>query len=934
MKYSLINIPFVLLSSLLFSLVKASQHAGYIVEFNSLSKVSSFIDKNVNQGMTVRYTYDSDLFMGIAVDFEDPKLAKRVIDSDSSILRSWSIHNRVNMHAPIPRRRDLKTSFIPQNKDTIRLLTEANYKFNKELESNGSGIKIGIIDTGVDYTHPALGGCFGKGCKIRYGYDLVGNDFDGSLSSIKEGDDPIDNCPINSTSATGHGTFVAGIIAAEDKEYNWTGVAPGATLGVWKVYGCNNPSSPNDVVLKAMEMAYKAGMDIINLSSGVRGAWDEEVLSVMADRLVSKGVHVVAASGNIGLNGIFLTASPASGKDVIAVGSTMNNYVPGFILKIYSKGNEIDIPYRTFVNGALSLHDKLPILATSETLNQKEDACKELHKNYNDSILLIHQGGCDSLKKIKHAKDAGAKAVVLYTNDRNVTAGFELLPTANLPVAFINNNDGELIFNVLKKLSKRHNDRKDKDKEENEDKEDGNGKDGANDEINDELSNTTMALFTNVLTALRASENDLDKMASFSSLGPTNELDLKPELVAVGANIFSTLPTYQTSYGFRSGTSFSAPYVSGSIALVLSNIKTDHSSPDLIKHMLMNFAEQVKKPISDIEYGDSPIRQGAGVVDVAQAIKGFEQFHVSPAKLNLNDSAYFKSDHELTIFNHGSNHVSIQVAHLPSLTVTGYSVSANLSQEQGYTPVEPVGLYDVNGSVANVIFRSTKNNVITIPGRQTAKVHVHFEPPNNEFSATSHVLYNGYLSFSTATTKASVPYAGMIGNMRDLPILDRSTKPSPAAPFEFPSIGLPSGNSTLDRDQIGHFHIHYDSRSHIVAGGPYVLVRLLTGTAIIQIQIVQDGQVVGDMPMTEDRRWVMRNTLQVTEYSTAYYSWYWAGDYVPKDSSLEPETTAEKKQVKSGNYQLKVRALRVFGYPEKEEDWDEWTSPRFKLDID
>lgn len=93
---------------------------------------------------------------------------------------------------------------------------------------------------GVDYTHPALGGCFGKGCKVAYGYDLVGNDFDGSLNSIKPSHDPIDNCPTNSSkmmhclfhrfffshcfpfflaSATGHGTFLAGVIAAEDKEY-------------------------------------------------------------------------------------------------------------------------------------------------------------------------------------------------------------------------------------------------------------------------------------------------------------------------------------------------------------------------------------------------------------------------------------------------------------------------------------------------------------------------------------------------------------------------------------------------------------------------------------------------------------------------------------------------------------------------------------------
>ena len=52
---------------------------------------------------------------------------------------------------------------------------------------------------GVDYTHPALGGCFGQGCKFAYGYDLVGNNFNGNTSSIEESNDPIDNCPVNSS---------------------------------------------------------------------------------------------------------------------------------------------------------------------------------------------------------------------------------------------------------------------------------------------------------------------------------------------------------------------------------------------------------------------------------------------------------------------------------------------------------------------------------------------------------------------------------------------------------------------------------------------------------------------------------------------------------------------------------------------------------------
>ncbi len=72
----------------------------------------------------------------------------------------------------------------------------------------GAGSKVGVIDSGVDYTHPALGGCFGAGCKIAGGYDYVGDNFNGSNSPMPDSD-PLDQC-------YGHGTFVAGVIGASE----------------------------------------------------------------------------------------------------------------------------------------------------------------------------------------------------------------------------------------------------------------------------------------------------------------------------------------------------------------------------------------------------------------------------------------------------------------------------------------------------------------------------------------------------------------------------------------------------------------------------------------------------------------------------------------------------------------------------------------------
>ncbi|KAI8055188.1 peptidase S8/S53 domain-containing protein, partial [Syncephalis plumigaleata] len=92
----------------------------------------------------------------------------------------------------------------------------------------GTGYKIGIIDSGVDYLHPDLGGCFGAGCKIAYGYDFVGDAYTG-MNEPRPDADPMDEC-------NGHGTHVAGIIGASSSIA--PGVAPGATLGAYRVFGC------------------------------------------------------------------------------------------------------------------------------------------------------------------------------------------------------------------------------------------------------------------------------------------------------------------------------------------------------------------------------------------------------------------------------------------------------------------------------------------------------------------------------------------------------------------------------------------------------------------------------------------------------------------------------------------------------------------------
>ncbi|RKO88397.1 peptidase S8/S53 domain-containing protein, partial [Blyttiomyces helicus] len=125
----------------------------------------------------------------------------------------------------------------------------------------GKGIKIGLIDTGVYYLHPALGGCFGtdehgRPCKISFGSDLVGDDYglNGNFTPVPDSD-PLDNC-----SSEGHGTHTTGIIAADTRQItdakfrplqDFIGVAPEATIGMYRVFGCSG-NTADDVLTKAI----------------------------------------------------------------------------------------------------------------------------------------------------------------------------------------------------------------------------------------------------------------------------------------------------------------------------------------------------------------------------------------------------------------------------------------------------------------------------------------------------------------------------------------------------------------------------------------------------------------------------------------------------------------------------------------------------------
>ncbi|HEX2834437.1 MAG TPA: S8 family serine peptidase [Thermoanaerobaculia bacterium] len=169
----------------------------------------------------------------------------------------------------------------------------------------GDGVIVAVIDSGIDYTHPALGNGFGPGKKVAGGYDFVNED-----------GDPMDDHR--------HGTHVAGIIAAQSPAL--TGIAPRVTLLAYKVLGANGKGQTSDIIA-GIERAVADGADVINLSLGGPGNPDDP-LSRAVENAIAHGVVVCVAAGN---DGVFhAIGSPAGAPSAITVGATDGDAIAEF----------------------------------------------------------------------------------------------------------------------------------------------------------------------------------------------------------------------------------------------------------------------------------------------------------------------------------------------------------------------------------------------------------------------------------------------------------------------------------------------------------------------------------------------------------------------------------------------------------------------------
>ncbi|MED4202872.1 S8 family serine peptidase [Neobacillus mesonae] len=461
------------------------------------------------------------------------------------------------------------TKYQVQTEESVKIIgvDEVRSFFDsKNKRLTGKGVTVGVIDTGVDYTHPDL--------KPNYkgGHDLVDNDTD-PMETLTPGRQTI------------HGTHVAGIIAANGKI---KGVAPEARILAYRALGPGGGGT-TEQVLAAIDQAIKDKVDIVNLSLGNSINGPDLPISLALDRAVEKGIVAVAAAGNSGPN-VWTVGSPGTSSKAISVGaSTPTMEIPYLLIE----GTRDKIRIQPMEGSAEWALDRSYEMVDGG-LGRKKDL-----RNVQGKIVLIKRGTFTFTEKAKNAKEAGAKAVLIYNNIGGSFIG-NLETEISIPVGSLSKKDGDF----LKKQKPQ--------------------------------------------TARLQIKKEKDQLADFSSRGPvTGTWEIKPDILAPGVAINSTVPG---GYLSLQGTSMAAPHVAGACAL----IKQAHPdwTPEQIKSSLMNTA----KPLGEKTEAGAPwyrtskpelreqsqsnaaglyrtYEQGAGRIQVADAIK--TESLVSPGSIKF-----------------------------------------------------------------------------------------------------------------------------------------------------------------------------------------------------------------------------------------------------------------------------------------------------------
>ncbi len=582
----------------------------------------------------------------------------------------------------------------------------------------GKGMKIAILDSGIDNNHPAFQDSslpmpagfpicsgFSGNCKDftnskvivarSYVQQLAGFTNNGTTPPDPATSQPDDYTPRD---RLGHGTGVASAAAANQNSGTvaFTGTAPKAYLGNYKIAGSPsvNDGPTDQVLIQAIQDALNDGMDVASISWGgpaLTGALDTgaacgitagqpcDPVAYAFEQAAQKGLVITSAAGNSGsdpslqyeevypyFNSI---DSPSSAPSVLAVGATTNSHVFRPTVSV----NAADAP--STLKQMLALPGNSTFAPSSQGANQGplvdvtqlgDDglACSALPAgSLNGSYALIQRGTCTFNTKVTNAQLAGAVGVILYMADASVLLS-PSTPDFTGPVAMISNSDGLALKSYIDARA---------------------GQVVTIDAAGKEMELADYNSQTSVSPPLAANQ-----LASYSSFGPSPDGAIKPDLVATGGvnpslafpGLYLAAQSYDPSgflystngYVAADGTSFAAPIAAGAAALV-KQAHPNYTAAQ-IRSALVNSAAQDTTTDDqgnkvDVEWlGGGRLDAGAA----AGATVTAEPASISFGYLKASSLPVTKS---ITITNRGTSPVTLTVAVVPNATPSGITVATD-----------------------------------------------------------------------------------------------------------------------------------------------------------------------------------------------------------------------------------------------------------------
>lgn len=538
-------------------------------------------------GGTVTHRYDT-LINGIAVTL-----------SDSAAAELAQMPNVRGVY-PVTRHRALL-----DHAAKVHRITDAVQSLANGMADAGKGIKIGMLDTGIDVTHPAFQGF---STPIPDGYPKVSAETEMANTNNKIIVARVYLSMQGATDMVGHGTGTSAIAAGLTADPATagvkgvppiTGVAPAAWLGNYNVFD-DDGFTDSATFQMALQDALNDGMNVVNYSVGgpiVSANLNNSAEARAINAAVAAGMLVVAAAGNEGeyvnLDAGVIERYPGGGTinepaalpSVIGVGSNPNDRTLGFAVAADTAVYPALVP-----DSQLTLGGQITgVMALVSTLDTDGLGCAALpSKSLEGKIAVIKRGTCNFSVKLDNAQAAGAAAAIVY--DHTDEALFSMsVADATLPATMISRASGA---DLLARLA----------------------------------ANSTLQGLAD-FNGTYPLPQSADRVSSFSSTGPTPGGALKPDLVATGDPVitadttvfeqFGEYPPYMVLDGFGgSGTSFSAPFVTGSIAVLMG------ARPGLTA---AQYRSLVSNSAAVLKNGDgvalAPQTAGSGRLDLFAAIK-------------------------------------------------------------------------------------------------------------------------------------------------------------------------------------------------------------------------------------------------------------------------------------------------------------------------